>query len=61
MTTFESLGIPPPSWQMDGAQEEMWSIVNTLSLNLNFKLFICHFSQGFQHIYASAMSHNVWH
>jgi hypothetical protein len=58
---FESLGILPPSCQMDGAQEEMWYIVNTPSLNLNFRLFTRHFPQGFQHTHASTMSHNVWH
>jgi hypothetical protein len=61
MTTFESLGTPPPSCQMDGAQEETWYIVNTPFLNLNFRLFTHHFPQGLQHIHASAMSYNAWH
>jgi hypothetical protein len=45
MTTIESLGTPPPSCQMDGAQEEMWCFVNTPSVNFNFRLFICHFHE----------------
>jgi hypothetical protein len=61
MITFESLGTPLLSCQMDGVQEEMWCIVNTPSLNFNFKLFIRHFLQGLQHTHTSAMSHNVWH
>jgi hypothetical protein len=69
---FESLDTPPPSCQMDGVQEEMWCIVNTPSLNFNFRLSIHHFPRGlqrthtcylyiFQAIYTSAMSYNVWH
>jgi hypothetical protein len=50
---FESLNILPPSCQMDGVQEETWCIVNTPSVNFNFKLFICHFPQGLQY--------NAWH
>jgi hypothetical protein len=60
-TTFESLGTPSPSCKMDGTQEETCCIVNTPFLNLNFRLFTCHFPQGLQHAHASAMSHNVWH
>jgi hypothetical protein len=58
---FESLGTSPPSCQMDGVQEVTWCIVNTPSINLNFRLFTRHFPQGLQHTQASAMSHNVWH
>jgi hypothetical protein len=61
MTTFESLGTPPPSCQMDGAQEGIWCIVNTPFLNFNFRLFTGHFPRGLQYTHASAMSHNVWH
>ena len=57
MTTFESLGTPPPSYQMESAQEETWCIVNTPSLNFNFRLFTHHFPQGFQYTHASTMSH----
>jgi hypothetical protein len=58
---FESLGAPPPSCQMDSAQEEMWCIVNIPFVNFNFRLFTHHFPRGFQHTHASAMSHNAWH
>jgi hypothetical protein len=61
MTIFESLGIPPPSCQMDGVQEEMWCIVNTPFVNFNFMLFTRHFPQGPQHIHTFTMSHNAWH
>jgi hypothetical protein len=60
-TTFESLGTLPPSCQMDSVQEETWYIVNTPSLNFNFKLFTRHFPRGLQHAHASAMSHNTWY
>jgi hypothetical protein len=55
-TTFESLGTPLLSCQMDGVQEETWCTVNTPSLNLNFRLFICYFPQGLRHTHTSAMS-----
>jgi hypothetical protein len=58
---FESPGIPPPSCQMDGVQEETWCLVNTPSLNLNFRLFTRHLLRGRHHTQASVMSHNAWH